>query len=471
MDASVAQPQPQSRSPRSRPPWQRGLAAVFSFWADHYVFILLLVFPLVLYLNRYGVHKLGMVQFYLDQAHFIASDFDPAALVKNTPAYPIWGYAWWCLLLGSRVNLVVTQALLAVFAVWLFLHQAGRLRLLPEAAVKLAKVLLTLTLPFYALHASLWAYSPASSLFLISFTLFWVYLVTGQSWALILSALAAGVTVNFRFTFILMLPVFIYAMFWVQGWKGRSLVRLIGWGALALVLLTPWFMYTKVATGQYMLSYSNLGHTAILDLGRLPNNKWGIKATDDDLYLRNILTDKFGRFIPLDALEADKFLKQHFLAMVRSDPGEFARKVGRSAWLCLSDGGYAGEFYQTLDCQPGCMDQLARFKQRLRARPLDTLRSLNGQGARDLLYLVSRFWGMALIFASILSTLLATVVFRRNVFVFSLCGVILIHLAVNVFIRHQAVYTGMFLPFHLVVLCVVLGWLWGKLGRRAGEKA
>jgi hypothetical protein len=333
----------------------------------------------------------------------------------------------------------------------------------PTPVVKFIKIAITVSLPFYSLHTNLWGYSPAASFFLCTFILFWLSMVTKNKKLLFLSAVAFAFSINMRFTLILMIPVLFWIAYKVNTLNKETFSQLLLWCLIVGALMTPWILYTKVATGHYMLSYSNLGHTITLDLGRLPNNKWGIIPGDDDLYMRNLLTKKFGYRIPLDAREADNLLKRHFLSMIYNDPFEYIKKMGYNAYLCAIDGTYSGEYYKNLSCWPNCLKSLFDFKKNLISDPVGTLFNIGSQSFRDVLYLFSRFSGIIIIFISILSVIATLLIYRSNKFIVSICAILIIHLSVNILIRHQPLYSGLFFVFHLFNFTIILYFVFNKI--------
>jgi hypothetical protein len=132
-----------------------------------------------------------------------------------------------------------------------------------------------------------------------------------------------GLSCYFRVELIL-LPAVIFLILWIAS--GRFLKtcgQIAVLGIAMLIAWTPWLVWTRVATGEVLLTSSNGGGTMYEGLGEDPKNPWGVGWTDGWLMQDSIQRGFQNAFAP----DGDKFYKRQFLACVREHPSVYAAIV------------------------------------------------------------------------------------------------------------------------------------------------
>jgi len=450
------------------------VAARLGDWLDRYYLLAMApVALLVLALNYHGLGMQGVVPNYEDFKRIILAGFDPAAGIHGVPTFPMWGYGWLLLLTEQKLLLLLLQHLLALAAVWIFLRSAERGGWLERPALRLVKGGLIVSLPWYAFHSLRWPYSVAISLFLVSCGLLADALAgrQGSLPRLLLSGLCFGGVLNLRSDYIYLPLLFLLAAAAVRGWGAVWKPALL-WLAAAYLPLLPWALYAQRATGHYLLTSTNGGHVLFTGLGNLPDNKWGITASDGDPLMRRLVEARFGRAYPSLRYDSDRLLRREFLGRVREDPGEYLRKVAYVLPQMLLGGVYHGEFYERPACQPGCVVRPLRLRERLPRDPIGVLTGLRSEDGRTLLLYASGLVGRLVVLGSFLwlPAGLALAWRRRNGLLLLTAAGILYQAAIGLFAHYLPTYTANMYFFHLVNLCGGLAWLSGRLPRGAGGR-
>lgn len=452
-----------------RPPWTFGQRVRLGAWKALQVFgryYILLMIPLsllVLFLNFHGQGMQGIVPNYEDFKRIILAGFDPTAGIHGTPTFPMWGYGWLLLVTEGKTLLLLLQHALALWAAWTFIRLLERKECLPVGAITLLKCLLALSLPWYAFHSLRWPYSVATSLFLVSCGMF-VDAVCSEDASgkrLVISGVLLGLMLNFRSDYIWMPFLFAAIVVAWKGWTGRIMVKVAVWLAAVYVLLLPWALYTKRATGHYLLTSTNAGHVLFIGLGNLPGNKWGITPDDGDPLMNAVIQERFGKKKSSLLYDTDRLLKAEFLRRVLNDPREYFRKVSYAFQSMLVSGVYTGEFFERPECRPTCFTRYLRMRERLRSNPMAFLLASGPRGVRVLLQVASGFVGRWVVFLSFLLLPMVAVLgwTRGNLLLLLVCGGIAYQAAINALAYNMATYTANMYFFHLITLCFGGTWL------------
>ena len=260
--------------------------------------------------------------------------------------FPIWGYGLIHLLFKSKLNILIVQQLLnliAIVKVDQFLIEVKKIK-----HIKLSRILLLLSLPYFFFHTQMWPKSISSSLLILGVLQIFYYLENNKILNLVFAGILLGLLSNFRsdyLFFIFILPLFLLFSEFYQTkiLKFYSLKVLIIPG-LVILFLIPWSNYTYSKTNHYLLNSTNTGHTLFIGLGQLPENYWGITPRDDDSKMNEVLMNEFKqkKIVSSVSYSANQFLKNKFLEQIIDNPLEWTKKCLYSLRLILLDPFYVG---------------------------------------------------------------------------------------------------------------------------------
>lgn len=308
-----------------------------------YLGVMALVAPVIISLNWYALGMAGLLSGYRHYKEIISQGFEHADLIT----FPIWGYGWLMLVAESKWGLIVIQFLLAFLAFYYFVRFLEQEKFFPTGVIRVLKICMVMSLPWYAFHALRWPYSIAASLFLVSIVLFCKAVTYSEnSWVrLMSSALCFGLLLNFRSDYWLMPLGFAFLSIIFFKTK-RSVIQAGVWLFSIYTCLIPWAFYTKKACGHYLVTSTNSGHVMFIGLGNDLNNRWGIEPTDGDPLMHRIVDEYFKKYkhSTLD-YEADQFLKTTFFSYIREYPWDYAKKCAYAFYQLMTGGFYPGEFF------------------------------------------------------------------------------------------------------------------------------
>ncbi len=229
-------------------------------------------------------------------------------------------------------------------------------------------VLLVFAIPWHALAVSLWSPAPAALLVLIAL------LALGTGWergSLIRCALAGtllGMAANFRsetLALVVVLPVAALVARVLRLPWGRPLHASLA-SLCAIAIMLPWAIHMQRVSGQLSFTSTNGGMVALISLGQLPGNPWGI--VHHDSFASEWLESRGLHIDPLST-EGDRLLRDGFYEAIRAHPGAYARKVARNLRNSLIGGLYVGQM-EVPDAERVALDRIReRWKQRLGLNP------------------------------------------------------------------------------------------------------
>jgi hypothetical protein len=322
----------------------KGLGALFD---RYYMLPATLVAALVIYLNYHAMAmQQGLMNYYYGFKRVILAGFDPSVGMQDAPAFPMWGYGWMLALTENKLALLIMQTVLALLATWLIIRYVEQNQLLSAPTLRVLKILVVCSLPWYGFHAVRWPHSINVSLFTISFVLLNKALVSGrlEVLRLVLSGILFGLALNFRSDYLLMPFGLAAASVFICRPAALAFAKTIIWMMAVYVMLVPWMLYTWRATGTPLVSSTNGGHVLFIGLGNLPGNKWGITPVDSDPEMHRLLLEHFGKPVSSLGLDADRFLKKEFIKRVLENPGEYLHRCGYALIETIFSGAYGGEF-------------------------------------------------------------------------------------------------------------------------------
>lgn len=426
-----------------------------------YAFFLVGVFAL----NYHSTAMQGIVPYYADFRRIIAAGFDPAAGVLDAPTFPMWGYGWMLFLLRSRDAVFAVQLILAWVTMIAVVRVVRRSSSLPTSTHAIFAALLLVCLPWFSLHGVFWPYSPAASLLAISLFLLPEALGSGSPnresrrkghMLLGISALCFGIALNFRSDFVLFPVVCVILVALTQS-RQRNVLKSFAWLAGVLVLLLPWGLYAKKATGTFVLTSSNSGQVLFAGLGQRPGNLWGVTADDGDPQVRAIVDSVVGENAATVSAPANRALRSAALQRIRANPVEYARKVMYGARLTLTQGFYPGSFYETPECGSDCY---SLYKTRISELSSFSLAASDPRTStfRVILQGAAVVFSRALLFLCFLALPVALGIAwkQRSLLLALSIAAVLYQAAITSFLLHLPGYTSGVIPFHLLNLSSVV---------------
>ncbi len=259
----------------------------------------------------------------------------------------MWGYGWVMCITQDKLGLLCLHMVFALTTLYIAIRLIEQEHIFSAIVIRMFKVSMIVSVPWYAFHTLRWPNSIAASLFLVTIPLLYKA-VTYQknSWLyLIGSALCFGGALHFRSDYFLM-PfglAFIIILFFKTK---RSFVQMLVWLTVLYGCLLPWGLYTKKACGHYLLTSTNGGHVAFIGLGHDVHNRWGITVSDGDPVMHTIVNNHFAttNHSTLD-YEADQLLKHTFLSYITQYPWDYLYKYVYNLFLVVTQGFFPGEFF------------------------------------------------------------------------------------------------------------------------------
>ncbi len=298
----------------------------------------------VMYLNWHAIGMLGLLPLYKHFKIIIQNGFKHADLVT----FPMWGYGWLMVVTESQFLLLAMQMGLALGSFYYFVQLLEQEKLFSVLFMRIFKLCMIVSLPWYAFHALRWPSSIAISLLLLSMVLLYKAVCHHKSdWMhVIASAVCFGLSLHFRADYFLMPLGFVFLILLFLPSK-KTLVQVMVWLAVLYSGLIPWALYTKKVCGHYLLTSTNGGHVAFIGFGSDRSNRWGITVDDGDPVMHKLVNNHFKTMhhATLD-YEADQFLKVLFFSYVRDYPWDYVKKCFESSKALLFGGMYSGEFFR-----------------------------------------------------------------------------------------------------------------------------
>lgn len=441
--------------------------SAFEWIARHYVVLMAVFSALFLALNYGDQSMQGIVPAYRRYSLVFQNGIHSPA--GRLPTFPMWGYGWLIFLLKSKLAILILQQILAMVAVVTAVSVCERDETLPHDSATLLKIVLVFSIPWYALHSVFWPYSIATSLLVISISLLARFAVKGSTdrMILVISAICFGLLLHFRSDFILFPPVCAAALSVFRSRSSSRFLSALVWVALVYLLLLPWTLYTRRATGHLLLTSTNSGQVLFLGLGVLPDNKWGITPDDSDPLMKKLVTEKLGPGANPLSYDGNGLLLHETFERIKADPLEFTRKIGYSAVITVVRGFHPGSFFDRKTCEPRCYDAYVRqrndllhFRAPTQPELLNPLRTL----AEMIASVVSRLLLIACVIALPVALYLA--VTRVSVLLLLSVLTALYQGAISVFSFTLPGYTSNAYFFHILNLVTVAAWLRMRQGRQ-----
>lgn len=317
------------------------------FIYQYYLLLMAAIFILVLWLNWHSYTMLVVYAYYIDFKNIILSGFDASHAILCTPTFPMWGYGWLLLLTENKLILLLLQGALTLFTVWYTFRFFVKHKVLNPSVLLYFKLILVISVPFYAFHTVRWPYSITVSLVVLSLILFieGLFYEKAAIKKIILSGILFGLALNFRSDYYLVPVGFVVAALLLKPINWNKINNTAIWVVFIFLMLVPWGLYTYKTTGHFLLTSTNSGHVFFVGLGNLPDNKWGITQWDQDSVLREVMFEKYNKPKSTLLYETNKYLTNQFFERVQEDPEEYYRKILYSTKKLLTEGVYPGDFH------------------------------------------------------------------------------------------------------------------------------
>lgn len=407
-------------------------------------------------------------------AAFIRNGFSQPPGTTGLPTYPQWGYGWVLAVTTSRAALLALQIVLALGSVAFMMRYLERRRIMPVGGVRTLKILLLISVPWYAQHVVLWPNSHAVSLVLVALILLARSTESSQGsgtasdaskltgpWACVIaSGLLFGVALNFRPDFWLYPVGAAPAVMLFARARAAAALRSLVWIVIIAATLVPWMIYTHRACGHFVPTSTNSGHVAFAGLGGLPGNAWGITLDDHDPVMLKTVADHFGEPRSTFDYDTDQFLRREFLRRVRENPGEYAKKCFHTLRTAIVSGAYVAKFYRQSDDDPIDFSDLPVLQREFVYSPVEFVRTRGvGLLTRLLLTAVNDRLGKMFVMLGYVAVLpaLAIAIRRRHVVVVLASLAIFYQTAIMAMLCMIPMYMSNIYLWHLLMI-VYFSW-------------
>ena len=382
--------------------------------------------------------------------------------------FPIWGYGLIHLLFKSKLNILIFQQLLnfiAIVRVDQFLIKVKKIKHL-----KLSRVLLLLSLPYFFFHTQMWPKSISSSLLILGVLQIFCYLENNKILNLLFAGILLGLLSNFRsdyLFFIFILPLFL--LFW--EFYQKKILQLNSFKVmiipgLVLLFLIPWSNYTYSKTNHYLLNSTNTGHLLFIGLGQLPHNIWGITPRDDDSKMRHTLINEFKHdSVSTVSYQSNEFLKKEFLRLVLNNPLEWIKKCFYSFRLLILDPFYVGNVgdfqkngISNINEIRSLEEAVYKFDFHVSYKIItETNWSFSTKEIFQILItILTKLIGLAIFITSVITIFLTTLKYPKSIFSDSTlllsCLLFAYQLSISVFAFHMPVYNSSIYLIYLIIL-------------------
>lgn len=424
---------------------------VIDFVSSNYIFFMIPLSILVMYMNWHAPHEISALPRYDFFVRAIKSNFTTEYL----PTFPMWGYAWFMLITQHKLALLCIQMIIGLCALYYAIKWIEESGGVTPHLLKILKLSLIFSIPWYSFYSIRWPNCIASSFFLLSITLLYKTIVQKEIHfgALLGSGLFFGLGLHFRSDYCLMPVGFVLLIVLFLRTK-RMASYMAVWFITIYICLIPWGLYTKKACGHYLLTSTNGGHVAFVGLGNDPYNRWAIGVTDFDPVMLKVVNDHFktSNHSTLD-YEADQLLKRTVISYIFEFPWDYFKKCLYSFYLVATQGFYPGEFFYD---QAG--DILFLKKARIREvvvallkqpllmvrNPLSTLKVFMTGG--------SYVAGVIVLFLSylFLPLTLNVALRRRQLFMLLVIAALVYQTLINVMTQHRSDYPSTLYIFFLL---------------------
>lgn len=405
----------------------------------------------VMYLNWHALHNVAALHYYEHFCVLIKNSF----VLENLITFPMWGYGWLMLITQNKLGLLCMQMGFALFALYYVIKILEKDSIFTPAVIRMLKVCMIFSLPWYAFHAIRWPNSISATLTLLSITLLYKALITkNKMWIYSLcSAVSLGGALHFRSDYYLM-PIVLVMLIVIMERNWKSIFQMSVWLLGVYACLVPWALYTKKVCDHYLLTSTNSGHVLFVGLGNDPDNRWGITTDDADPLMHKLVNEHFqtSDHSTLD-YEADIFLKKTFLSFVADYPKDYAKKCFYAFKASLVGGFYPGEFLMTeqgeIDPTGGLrvrylMIKLLREPRFLMEHFSDMVRLF----AHTFLYFISKYV-LILSYLLLPVTLVHAVTKKHSLFIFLMLAAIIYQTMLNTFCSFLPSYTSNLYIFYL----------------------
>ena len=269
----------------------------------------------------------GILGYYYDFANFFSYGCDYSKpFINGCYTFPMWGYGFLLAITKNKLLIVVFQQLLTCITIIFIDYYAKKYNWIKSIFIFRSLILLSCTWFFF--HTSLYPYSISANLLILSIFMLLIYLENEKVFAILTSGVLFGLGLNLRsdyyyYILILFLILILLRIFKCIRTKPKWLIV---WFLLINLTLIPWGIYTYKRTGHYCQTSTNAGHVLFISLGQLPNNIWGITASDEDFLMKGLVKEKFGLKGNSLNFQENRYLIKQWKDNVTKHPIEYAKK-------------------------------------------------------------------------------------------------------------------------------------------------
>jgi len=123
-----------------------------NFRVDKPIFLMLLVYPLFVWLNYDARAMQGILPYYQQYKALILSGFSTDAIRVGSGTFPMWGYGWVLLLTENKSLLLLLQGFIGILSIGYLTYTIEKYKLIALIDMRLFKILILVAVPFWAFH-------------------------------------------------------------------------------------------------------------------------------------------------------------------------------------------------------------------------------------------------------------------------------------------------------------------------------
>ena len=293
----------------------------------YFYLILSIVIITITVLNWNANLMEGILPYYKNFTNYFINGFNyNGNEFTNVYTWPMWGYGI-VLMIKHKIFIIILQQLFSIFIIiFVRIYLKEKLN---NKTFDFVSALILCALPWYFFQVSLWPYGISANLLTFSLIMISIGVEKSKIKYVIISAIAFGVMLNLRsdYYYFAILVSLVLVIFGLIKSRTKTLVLYaIYWLVIVFITLLPWAAHSYKYSDKISLVSSNSGHVFYISLGQLPNNKWNITPSDEDLTMRKFIDSSISKSESTLTTKSSKLLMSRFLFLVKNDPKEYLKK-------------------------------------------------------------------------------------------------------------------------------------------------